>query len=234
MHHCKISHKKLWKLTNKLGFQSFFGFVYTNDGVWVQASIPNDWNRSFILQIKEHETISINFCFSFTLVAICLELSDDFVISWVLQLLLFWRPKNVETIWRKVGAIWGDRPYTLSNYIVEQSRLGSHILLHWRTHTLSFCRKPNPISFRWLGFPNPNSLLLHYRSIPCLNILVGSVGYLITLLKYSLFHYIVEVYPKILHCWALPNPNTLLRCNLSYYIAKQFSNTDTLLSYTQS
>ena len=95
---------------------------------------------------------------------------------------------------------WADRLYTLSYYIVEQIRLGSHLLLHWRTHTLGCCRKPYHISFRWLGHPNPKSLLLHYRSIPCLNILVGSVGYLITLLKYSLFHYIVEVYPKNLHC----------------------------------
>ena len=101
----------------------------------------------------------------------------------------------------------------------------------------------NPISIRWLGHPNPNSLLLHYRSISCLNTLVGSGLYLITLLKHRLFHYIVELYPtfyiaelwpmlihcwgipylitllsnsqKLIHCWAEPNPNTLLRYSLS-------------------
>ena len=111
---------------------------------------------------------------------------------------------------------------------------GSHLLVHWRTHTLGFCRKPNLISIRWLGHPNPNSLLLHYRCITSLNTLVGSVRYLITLLKYGLFHYIIELYRTFLHCWATPNPNTLLRYTLSYYIAKQFSNTNTLLSYNQS
>ena len=75
---------------------------------------------------------------------------------------------------------------------------------------------------------------LHYRNIPCLNILMGSVRYLITLLKYSLFHYIVELYPTFLQCWAIRNSNTLLRYTLSYYISKQFSKTNTLLSYTQS
>ena len=67
-----------------------------------------------------------------------------------------------------------------------------------------------------------------------LNTLVGSVRYLITLLKYRMFHYIVELYPKILHCWAIPNHDTLLRYTQSYYIAKQYLNTKTLLSYTQS
>ena len=119
-----------------------------------------------------------------------------------------------------------------------------------------------PISIRWLASPNPNSLLFHYRRIPCLNTLVGSGRYLITLLKYRLFHYIVELYPTFLHCWAIPNPNTLSRYTLPYYIAsnsqilihcwaipnpntlsrytlpyyiaKQFPNTNTMLSYTQS
>ena len=129
---------------------------------------------------------------------------------------------------------WGDRLYTLSYYIVEQNRLGFQLLIHWRTHSLGFCRKPNHISIRWLGHPNPNSLISHSRSIPCLNTLVGSVRDLVTLLKYSLFHYIVEFYPTCLHCWAIHNPNTLLRYTLSYYIAKHISTTDTLLSFTQS
>ena len=79
---------------------------------------------------------------------------------------------------------------------------------------------------------------LHYRSIPCLNTLVGSVCYLITMLKNSLLHYIVELYPnfyiadlypiltqcwgipyliimlsnfqRLKFCWAITNPNTLL------------------------
>ena len=152
--------------------------------------------------------------------------------SCVLRNLLTWMPNNAESVYRKVGENWGDRFYTLSKYIVEKNLFRSHLLIHWRTHTLDFCRKPNPISIRWLGHPNPNSLLLHYRSIPCLKTLVGSVRYLITLLKYRLFHYIVELYPTFLHCWSIPNPNTLLRYTSSYYIAKQFPKTITLLRYT--
>ena len=129
---------------------------------------------------------------------------------------------------------WADRLVTLSYYLAEQNGLVLRVLTHWRTQTFSFGPKPNPISIRWLGHPNPNSLILHYRCIPCLNTLVGSVRYLIILLRYSLFYYIVELYPTFLHCWAIPNPNILLRYNLSYYMAKQFPNTDTLLSYTQS
>ena len=41
---------------------------------------------------------------------------------------------------------------------------------------------------------------VHYRRTPFLNTLVGSVRYLTTLLKYRLFHYIVELYPTFLHC----------------------------------
>ena len=127
------------------------------------------------------------------------------------------------------------------NRLWKKNLFGSHLLKHWRTHTLGFCREPNPISIRWLGNPNPNSLLLHYRSIPCLNTLVGSVHYLFTLLKYRLFHFIAGLYPilthcwgipylntllsnsqKPIHCWAIPNPNTLLRYSLSYNFAEQF------------
>ena len=61
MHHCKIPHKNMWKLTDQLCFHAFFGFVIPNHGVWVQASIQNDWNRSHNLKIKENEAISINF-----------------------------------------------------------------------------------------------------------------------------------------------------------------------------
>ena len=68
--------------------------------------------------------------------------------------------------------------------------------------------------------PKSKLFILHYRSIPCLNTLVGIGRYLITLLKYRLFHYIVELYPTFLHYWAIPNPNTLSRYTLSFYMAK--------------
>ena len=85
-------------------------------------------------------------------------------------------------------------------------------------------------------------ILLHYRSIPCLNALVGSVRYLITLRKYRLFYYIVELCAKFLNCWASPNPKTLFTYTHFYCIAKQFRisihwwailNPNTLFRYTQ-
>ena len=94
--------------------------------------------------------------------------------------------------WVKIEATGSTR---FHNTLWKKNLFGSYLLIHWRTHTLGLCRKPNPISIRWLGHPNPNSLLLHYLSIPCLNTLVGSVRCLITLLKCRLFYYIVELYP---------------------------------------
>ena len=122
---------------------------------------------------------------------------------------------------RKVEATGSTR---FHSKLLEQSLLGLHLLIHWRTHTLGFCRKPNRISILWLGHPNAKHILFHYWSIASLNTLVGSIRYFIILLKYSLFYYIVELYPVILHCWAIPNSKSLLRYNLSYYIAKHFSS----------
>ena len=166
----------------------------------------------------------------------------------------------------------------LSYYIVEQNLFGSHLLIHWRTHTLGFCQKRDPIWIKWLGNPNPNHIWLHYRSITSLNTLLGSVPYPITLLKYSLFFFNLLSYTQLFHnaelcpslthfwgipypitlqsnsqfqyIWATPNPNTLMRYSLSYYLAVQFqfqcivvlypilthclgiTNNNTLLSYT--
>ena len=102
---------------------------------------------------------------------------------------------------------------------------------------------PNAQPYRnfWLGHPNPNHIISHYRSVP-FNTLVVSVRYLFTLLKYTLFYYIVEQYPTFLHCCAIPNPNTFLRYTLYCFIAEQFpfsihcwaiTNLQTLLRYTQ-
>ena len=116
----------------------------------------------------------------------------------------------------------GDRLYTLSFYTAEQSRLGLNLPLHWRTHTLGVSRKPNPILFQGLGHPNPNHKLLYDRSILCPKTLVGSVRSLKTLLKYSLFYYILELYSTFSHCWAIAILITVLKFTLSSYTAEQF------------
>ena len=178
LHHCKIPHKNLKKLTKKLCFQTFFGFVYT---------CPY---KSWSLSTSKH------------------------------------------TIWLKQESYFENQ--RTWNHIDEFFCFGSKMpkAKRWLHVSYDFSYFKWQINLGLIAGRWPKNL--HYRNIPCLNTLMGSVRYLITLLKYSLFHYIVELYPDFLQCWAKPISNTLLGYILSYYIAKQFSKTNTLLSYTQS
>ena len=139
--------------------------------------------------------------------------------------------------WSKTEATGSTRFHTT----LWKKIFRSHLLIQWRIHTLDFCRKPNPISIRWLGHPNPNSLLMHYRSIPRLNTLVGSVRYPITLLKYRLFHYIVELYTHfyiaelhliLTHCWGIPYRITLLSNSQTLIHCWATHNPNTLVKYS--
>ena len=109
------------------------------------------------------------------------------------------------TLWNKIGLdrisyyVDGLLPYTLGCY-----------------------QQANHLSIHWLGHPNPNHLIKHYRSIFCLNTLLGSVRYLSTLLKYILFYYIAELYLILTHCLDIPNSNTLLRWTRTHYIAELY------------
>ena len=85
--------------------------------------------------------------------------------------------------------------------------------------------------------------ILHYRSIPCLNTLVGSVRYLITLLKYSLFltmlsftqpFHIAEPDPILTHCWSIPYPITLLSNSQRLILCWAIPYLNTLLRYSLS
>ena len=156
-----------------------------------------------------------------TLIALCSKLNDEFMcLTASLNLNVKYCPQYVqEGRWKVKIEATGSTRYHIT--------LLNKNLLHWRTHTLGFCRKPNPSSIQWLGHPNSNPILLHYRSIPCLNTLLRNVGYLITLLKYSLFitllsytqhFYIAERYAILSHrwgiaffllCWTIANFNTL-------------------------
>ena len=44
---------------------------------------------------------------------------------------------------------------TLSQWIGEQNQLGSHIIIHWRSYALGFCRKLKLTPSLALGHPNP-------------------------------------------------------------------------------
>ena len=56
--------------------------------------------------------------------------------------------------------------YTLSQCITEQKQLGLHIIIHWRSYALGFCRKLKVISSKGLGHPNPYHALFHCGNIP--------------------------------------------------------------------
>ena len=159
--------------------------------------------------------------------------------SCVFRLPLTWMPNNAESICRKVSK--NLRWPSLHAFIIHcGTKLVRIAPPNTYTHILGFCRQPNCISIQWLRHPNPNDIFLHYRSTTCLNTLVGGVDYLSTLLKYTLFQYVAELYPILthcwgipylitllsnsqftIHCWAIPKPNTLLRYSPSYYTAEQ-------------
>ena len=164
--------------------------------------------------------------------------------SYVWRVFQIWMPNNAESICRKLGEKL--RQPTLHVFIrhcgTESARSAPLITLtDSHTHTLSFCGKPNFISILRRGRPNANHILLLYRKYR-LNALVGSVRYLNFLLEYTLFYYLLELYPRESPCWIIPNPNTLLRYILSFYIAKRFPisihcwvipNAETLFSFGQ-
>ena len=142
--------------------------------------------------------------------------------SGVLRLLLIWMSTNVDSLCRKVGERlkWP----TLQAFIIpcgtKSARIGPPNTL--TDSNLRFCRKLNRISILRLGHSNPNHILLHHRSITCYNNLVGSLHYLITFMKYTLFYYIVELYPILTHCWGLPYLFTMLNNSHFQYISELY------------
>ena len=128
----------MWKLTKKLCFQVFLGFVYRNQGVWVRASEQNDWDRSLSLKIKEFEPnqpFSVFWNFGVNM----------FQAKWWILVLngfsQFACQRKPRVYAGRCAKNWGDRLYTLPKNVVEQNGLGSHLLIHWRIHTLNFCQK---------------------------------------------------------------------------------------------
>ena len=65
------------------------------------------------------------------------------------------------------------------------------------------------------------SYLITLQGITCPNTLMCSVGSLITLRKYRLFYYFVEMYPTFLYCWVIPILN---HCLLIPYFSTIQSN----------
>ena len=130
--------------------------------------------------------------------------------SCVLRLLLNWMPNIADSTCKEEGEKL--RPPDL-HAIIAYCRTKSARIAPSNTvtdlNTRFFCRKPNFISIYWFGHPNPRQSLSHYRSIPCLNTMVGRVRYHNFLLKYSLLFYI-ELYPTFFHCWPKLSPNIFL------------------------
>ena len=151
------------------------------------------------------------------------------MISCVLWLLSIWVLYIANSRCRKVGKKFRwPAPHAI--IIHCGTELASIVPLNTlRTHTFGVYQKPNPISIQWLRHPNANHIILHYRSIPCLKTLVGSVRYHLTLLKYSLFFtllrytqqfYNAELHLKLTHFLEIPYLIKLLSTSEFQYIAE--------------
>ena len=117
--------------------------------------------------------------------------------SCVLRLLLVWLRNTTDSASKKIGEElrWPNLYAIIKHFETKSARIAP-----LNTLTVSYTQllltKPILISIQWLGHPNPNHTILHYRNILCFNTLVDSVRYLLQ--------------PTTLHCWAIPNYFTLL------------------------
>ena len=118
----------------------------------------------------------------------------------------------------KVFTVW---LYTPSQCIGEQNQLGLHIIIHWRSYALGFCRKQknlsqvkdsnNQIHTIQSYIAERYLVLIHSWRVYAILLLCWDTRCLITMLSYTQQKYIVVVYSTLIHCWNTPNTNTLLR-----------------------
>ena len=113
------------------------------------------------------------------------------------------------------------------------------------SYTQNFSKNSNLTSIQWFGDTNPYYTILHYRSIPCLKTLVHRVHYsftacFFTLLSYTQYFYIAELYSIRTQCWGMLSLNNLLSNSQFQYVAElwpilshcwSIHNIATLLSY---
>ena len=162
--------------------------------------------------------------------------------SCVLRLLLIWLPKEAVSISRKVGEKL--RLPALHAPILHCAKKSTRMAPPKTLTDSNTVFAKSPIVPQFFD-PDNQIQTIHYffTEVYRLNTLVGSVGYLLTLLKYTLFLYNEELYPTFLHCWAIPNPKTILRYTQLYYIAERNRNSlhcravpnpNTFLRHTQS
>ena len=162
--------------------------------------------------------------------------------SCILRLLFNWISNNAESICRKESENLGRwvlhaviiRCGTKSARIAASSTLTdsyTRFLLKTQSFLIFVTRTPKIFSYI-ITLPK-YTVLTHWRIVYANLLLCWSTPCFITLLNET---------PTISHCWAIPNPNTLLRYTLSYYIAMQtpisvpcwaIPNANTLLRYTQ-
>ena len=124
--------------------------------------------------------------------------------SCVLRNLLIWLPNNAESICRKVGENWA----TLSQFDDSDAQI----------QTLYYC------------ITEAHPVFIHWWVVDAILLLCWSIARFITLLTFTQHFHIAELYPvpihclgirnlitllsnfqKLIQCWAIPNPNTLLR-----------------------
>ena len=177
--------------------------------------------------------------FYFTLVAICLKLEGEFMcLTASLHLNVKQCREYMQEGERKVEATGSTRFHITLWNKVASDRTSWNIdgLIHSvlaKSPTVShFCDSDTQIHFLYY-YNTEVWRIIHWWIVYAKLLLCWSTPCVITLLSET---------PTNSHCWAIPNPNTLLRHTLPYYIAKQIRksthgwaipNHNTLFRYTQ-
>ena len=165
--------------------------------------------------------------------------------SCVLRLLQVWMQNIADSTCRKQEKL--RRP-TLHVIIIHCRKKRARVAPP-KTLTDSYTqilpKNSNLTSIQWFGHPNSYYTILHYRSIPCLKTLVHRVHYsftacFFTLLSYTQYFYIAELYSIRTQCWGMLSLNNLLSNSQFQYVAElwpilshcwSIHNIATLLSY---
>ena len=146
--------------------------------------------------------------------------------SCVLRFPLIWMSNNAESIWSKVGGKL-RRP-ALHAFIIHCGTKSVRIAPPKKlteSYTQFFAKSPTVPQF-YDSDTQIQTIYFYINGVNRLDTLVGSVRNLISLLKYTLSYYIVELYPTVSQYWAIPHPKALLKYSPSCYIAKQFRNSE--------
>ena len=176
-------HNKIVKVDRQTVFSDFFGFLYTNHGVWVQANVQNYCDRSRSLKIEQYEAMSTIFFGSKMFNAKWRDHMSYGFSEFKCQIM--------QSICRKVGK--------------KLRRPSLHAFILHCGQTLAQIASPNTLTDPYIRFlPKAQPYLIFMTRTP------KSKPYFITLPKYTVFLHCWVVYAILLLCWTTTCFITLL------------------------